>query len=199
MSAEMPGGRTMEANAGDLGERQGNGWRTARWAAIGLILVAPLVAMQFTNEVNWDVADFALAGALLVGVNVLYELASRLTGDTVYRAAVGVALAAALLLVWVNGAVGIIGSENNEANLMYGGVLAVGIVGAILSRFRPHGMARAMYAAAVTQALVAAIALIGGLGGPESGPVEIVALNGFFIALFAGSASLFQKAASRHR
>jgi hypothetical protein len=150
--------------------------------------------MQFTDEVNWDVADFAVAGALLIGVNVLYELALRMTGNIAYRAAVGVALAAALILVWVNGAVGIIGSENNDANLMYGGVLAVGVIGAIISRFRPNGMARALFAAALTQALVAVIALIAGLGSPESGPLEIVALNGFFVALFAGSALLFQKA-----
>ncbi len=185
----------MTANAGGPGERHGSGWRIARWAAVGLILLLPLVAMQFTDEVNWDVADFAVAGALLIGVNVLYELALRMTGDIVYRAAVGVALAAALILVWVNGAVGIIGSENNDANLMYGGVLAVGVIGAIISRFRPHGMARALFAAALTQALIAVIALIAGLGSPESGPLEIVALNGFFVALFAGSALLFQKAA----
>ena len=38
----------------------------------------------------------------------------RKTGDAAYRTAVGVALAAAFLLIWVNGAVGIIGSENND-------------------------------------------------------------------------------------
>jgi peptidoglycan/LPS O-acetylase OafA/YrhL len=151
--------------------------------------------MQFTDEVNWDVADFALFGALLIGVGVSYELAVRTTGDNAYRAAVGVALAAAFILVWVNGAVGIIGSEDNPANLMYGGVLAVGIIGAIIARFQPHGMARALFATALAQALVAVIALIAGLGSPWSGPLEIVALNGFFVALFVGSALLFQRAA----
>jgi len=151
--------------------------------------------MQFTDEVNWDVADFAFAGALLVGVGVPYELAVRKTGDTAYRAAVGVALAAAFILVWVNGAVGIIGSEDNDANLMYGGVLAVGVIGAIIARFRPRGMARALFATALAQTSVAVIALIAGLGSPESGPLEIVALNGFFVALFVGSALLFREAA----
>jgi hypothetical protein len=78
---------------------------------------------------------------------------------------------------------------------MYVGVLAVGIVGAIIARFRPHGMARALFATALAQALVAAIALIAGLGLPWSGPAEILVLNGFFIALFAGSAWLFRRAA----
>ncbi len=50
-----------------------------------------------------------------------------------YRFAVGVALAAAFLLVWMNLAVGLIGSEDNPANLMYFGVLAVGFIGAIIA------------------------------------------------------------------
>jgi hypothetical protein len=116
-------------------------------------------------------------------------------GNIAYRAAVAVALAAALLLVWVTGAVGIIGSEDNNANTMYFGVLAVGIVGAIVARLRPHEMARALFATALAQASVAVIALIFGLGLPWSPPLEILALNGFFVGLFVGSALLFRYAA----
>ena len=185
----------MEGITQDGGRRRGSRWRIAAWSAAALILLLPLLAMQFTDQVVWDVADFAIFGALLVGVGVTYELAARMTGDTAYRAAVGVALAAAFLLVWVNGAVGIIGSEDNDANLMYGGVLAVGVIGAIIARFQPRGMARALFATALAQALVAVVALIAGLGSPGSGPLEIVALNGFFVALFVGSAWLFREAA----
>jgi len=167
----------------------------AAWAAAALLLLLPLVAMQFTDEVVWDVADFAFAGALLVGTGVTFELAARKTGDSAYRAAVGVALAAAFILIWVNGAVGIIGSEDNPANLMYFGVLAVGIIGALLARFQPLGMARALFATALAQTSVAVIAVIAGLGQPWSGPLELSALNGFFVALFLGSAWLFRKAA----
>jgi hypothetical protein len=116
-------------------------------------------------------------------------------GNIAYRAAVAVALAAALLLVWVTGAVGIIGSEDNNANLMYFGVLAVGIVGAIVARLRPHEMARALFATALAQALVAVIALIFGLGsGNPPGVLGILILNGFFVGLFVGSALLFRNA-----
>src|SRR5688572_31081806 len=107
--------------------------------AAGFILLLPLLAMQITDEVVWDQADFAVAGALLVGTGLMYELAARKAGNIAYRAAVGVALAAALLLVWLNLAVGVIGTENDLANVMYIGVLAVGIIGAIIARFRPHG------------------------------------------------------------
>ncbi|HEY7518660.1 MAG TPA: hypothetical protein VIE36_10250 [Methylomirabilota bacterium] len=122
---------------------------------------------------------------------------STRTNSTAYRSAIGVALAAALLLVWLSLGVGIIGQDGDPANLMYFGVLAVGIIGAIIARLQPHGMARTLFATALAQALVTAIALIGRLGLPWSPPAEILALNGFFIASFVGSAWLFRRAALR--
>jgi O-antigen/teichoic acid export membrane protein len=119
--------------------------------------------------------------------------------STAYRFAAGVALAAALILVWLSLGVGIIGKDGDPANLMYFGVLAVGIIGAIVARLQPHGMARALFATALAQALVAAIALIAGLGLPWSGPAEILILNGFFVVLFAASAWLFRRAARGNR
>jgi hypothetical protein len=160
------------------------------------MLLLPFLAMQVTDEVDWDVADFALFGAMLVGAGGSYELAARTTVNSAYRAAVGVAVAAAFILVWMNLAVGIIGSEDNPANLMYGGVLAVGIIGAAIARFEPHGMARALVATALAQALVGVIALTAGFGSTApSFPEAIVFLTGFFVALWLGSAWLFRKAA----
>jgi hypothetical protein len=168
--------------------RRGNRWRMARWGTAALILLLPLVAMQLTDEVNWTGSDFAVMGAMLATVCGAYELAAWMTGNRAYRAAVGVALAAAFLLVWLNLAVGIIGTENNPANLMFGGVLAVGIIGAVIARLQPQGMARASVATALAQALVGVIALI-------IGSVEAVILTGFFVALWLTSARLFRKAA----
>ena len=119
---------------------------------------------------------------------------SNMSDRNAYRFAAGVALAAALLLVWLSLGVGIIGADGDPANTMYFGVVGVGIIGAIVARFRPHGMARALFATALAQALVAVIALIFGLGLPWSPPVEILILNGFFVALFVGSALLFRHA-----
>jgi hypothetical protein len=115
---------------------------------------------------------------------------------TAYRSAVGVALAAALFLLWLMGAVGVIGVEGDRADLMYFGVLALGIIGAIIARFKPHGMALALAATALAQALVAVIALIAGKHeSPISSVAEILGLNGIFVALFLGSAWLFRRAA----
>lgn len=146
----------------------------------------------------WDVVDFAVFGAMILGVGVVYTLARRKSDYTVYRLAVGVALAASFILIWVNGAVGIIGDEGNDANMMYFGVLAVGIIGAIIVRFQPHGMVRVLYATALTQTAVAVIAMIAGLGSnAPSWPNDVLILTGFFVALWLLSARLFQHAARK--
>lgn len=165
--------------------------------ATGFILLIPLVAMQFTDEVVWSLGDFVVAGILLFGSGLTYELVARKGGTTAYRAAVGVAIAAAVLLVWVNLAVGIIGSEDNPANLLYLGVLAVGLIGAIIARFQPHGMARALFTTALAQFLVPVIALI--IWKPSfsepPGVVGVFFLNAFFVMPFVVSALLFRHAA----
>ena len=112
-----------------------------------------------------------------------------------YRLAVGITVVAAFLLVWLSLGVGIIGKDGDPANLMYFGVLAVGIPGALLARFRPLGMACTLFTMALVQAGVAIIAIAGGLGRPWSGPLELAALNGFFICAFLGAAWLFRRAA----
>ena len=181
----------MTGNTANEGRRRRSRWRIAAWGAAAALILLPLCAMQVTDAVMWDLADFVVAGALVVGIGVTYELAARMIGNSAYRAAVGVALAAAFILVWGNLAVGIIGSEDNPANLMYGGVLAVGIIGALIARFQPDGMARVLCATALAQMVVAVIALIAGLGSRG----DIVMLTGFFATLWLIAAWLFRKAA----
>jgi hypothetical protein len=57
------------------------------------VLLVPLVAMQFTSEVDWSPFDFAFAAILLAGSGVLVEQAVRSPRRIAYRvgaAAVGV-------------------------------------------------------------------------------------------------------------
>lgn len=183
---------TMTGDTENGGGRRMSRWQIATWIAAVLILLVPLVAMQFTDEVNWSVGDFVFAGVLLFGALGAYELAARMTGNTTYRAAVGVALVAAFLLVWVNAAVGI---TDSDADGMYLGVIAVGIVGTLLARFRPHGMARAMIATALALIGVGVIALVAGVVPAHNSPLKIMGITGFFVVLFIGSALLFREAA----
>lgn len=158
------------------------------------VLLIPLLA-----GAPWSLFDFVVAGALVFGTGLAYLLVVRKTGSTAYRVAVAAALAPAFLLVWVNGAVGIIGSEDNPANLLYAGVLAVWALGIVIARFRTVGMARALFVAGLAQALVPVIALI--VWTPQvfsvessQGVLHAFAVNAFFVALFIGSALLFRYA-----
>ena len=120
----------------------------------------------------------------------------RIKAASAYRFAIGSSLATAFLLVWVVGAVGLIGAEGNPADLMYGGVLAVGLIGAAIARLRSRGMARAMLATALAQSAVAAIALITGEHlSPVTSVPEILGSNALFVVLWLGSAWLFKRAA----
>jgi hypothetical protein len=158
--------------------------------ATTFLLLIPLLANW-----PWTPSDFVFAGALIFGTGITYVLVASRAGKIAYRAAVGVALVAGFLLVWINLAVGIIGEPDEVANVMYIGVLAVGIAGAFVARFRPQEMARALLATAFAQALVAVVTLFFGLGsGSSPGVLGILTLNGFFISLFAGSALLFRYA-----
>lgn len=152
----------MRADPHPHGNARGNPWREVVWGAAGALLLLPLVAMQFTREVNWSPADFVVFGGMLLAACGSYDLATWLSGHALYRAGAAVALATAFLLVWVNLAVGIIGAENNPANLVYAGVLGVAIAGALMARWRPSGMRRALQATAAAQALASVLALAAG-------------------------------------
>lgn len=112
--------------------------------------------------------------------------------STMYRIAIGLTLVASCLLIWLSLGIGIIGEDGDLANMMYFGVIAIGVIGAAISRLQPLGMAYSLFAMALAQALVAVIALTLGLGLPYSGPAEIILLNGFFVAMFAVSGWLFR-------
>lgn len=186
----------MVANVANEGVRWGSILRNSAWGGAALLLLLPLLAMQFTREVNWGVGDFIVMGALLAACAGTVHLATRLTDDFTYLAGVLIAVGTSFLLIWINLAVGFIGSEGNPANLMFGGVILVAAIGSAMARFRPGGMARAMLAAAVAEGLIAAVVWLGGMGADEpAGPVRILILTSLFAvpwlvaaALFAGSA-----------
>lgn len=149
------------------------------------------------EQMNWSPFDFILMGVVLFSIGLAYELVARRSSKTVYRVAVGVGLAGAFLLFWANGAVGIIGSEDNPANLMYGAVFAVGLIGSLISWFKPRGMAYTLFTAALVQMLVPVFALFiwpAQASWGEPGVIGVFFLNGFFSMLFVASALLFRRA-----
>ena len=166
-------------------------------AAIGTapILLLPLAASRLAASFNWGLMDFILTGVLLFAPALTYDLITRRVGSTLYRVAFAVAIATAAFLFFSNLAVGIIGSEDELANLMYLGVIALAALGAIGVRFRAGGMARVMFVTAIAQALTVVVALVFGMHNyPGSSALEIATLNGFFIALWVIAGLLFRQA-----
>ncbi len=168
-------------------------------AAIALVLMIPLIAMQFTKEVNWSLFDFILMGVVLSSLAFAYELIARRVEKSVYRAAFSIGLMGAFFLFFVNGAVGIIGNEDQPANLMYTIVFAVGLIGSLMARFKPRGMAITLFTTAVAQMSVPLIALI--IWPPSTtswspSVFRVFVLNACFAMLFVISALLFQRAST---
>jgi hypothetical protein len=158
-----------------------------------LVLSVPLVAQQFTDEVNWSVADFLVMGVLIFSAGLSYVLITRYVTNIVHKAAIVMALGSTFLMIWANLAVGLIGSGPNPGNLMYLGVIAVGFIGTFFSRFTPAGMERTLYAMALAVVLLAIIALATNMQQyAGSSVVEIIGVNGFFTVLFGISGLLFR-------
>jgi hypothetical protein len=167
-----------------------------RWVLVtAAVLAVPALAMALDigipdpgsgiEGVNWGPMDFAIVGVLVLGAGILYEYASTRAGAFAHRAAVGIAIAAGLLLVWVNLAVGMMDVE--PGNLMYALVVFVALVGATIGRFEPRQASIAMFAAAGVHAVVAVIAVATGLG-------PTLPADAFFVAAWVGSGLLFRRA-----
>ena len=75
--------------------------------AVGALLTVPLIAMQLSTEVNWDLFDFIAAGILLFGTGALFIIIARRVPKTNARVVLGVVLAIALCYLWAELAVGI--------------------------------------------------------------------------------------------
>ena len=165
------------------------------WAVVvALILLIPLVAMQFTSEVNWTLSDFVFAGVLLFGTGLTYELVARKAGGIRVpsrrrRCACGSVpprldkrcrwhhrerRQSRQPDVWRRAR-----RRNHRRRL---------------SRASSHsGMARALFATALAQMLVPVIALIAWRPSLDDAPgiVGVFMLNAFFVMLFVVSAFSF--------
>jgi len=162
---------------------------------IGLILLIPTL-LALLALWHWRPGAYVLASVLLLGgAGLTYALVvKKRMSNKAYRFAVGVALVAVALLVWMNVAVGgILGDD--PANMMYFGVLLVGSTGAVIAHLEPRGMSQALFATAFAMVLVPSIALIIGTPAAAAGVMALFGLHIAFALLFAGSALLFRKAA----
>ena len=164
-------------------------WRKAVWGAALVLLSLPAIAMRFFPEagVDWTWSDFAVMGVLLGSCCGLYEIATRISGNWIYRAAFALAVLTGFLQMWVNMAVGIISPPHEPDNILFPIVLLVGIAAAIIVRFRVQKMAQVLFLTAAAQAAVGAYCLL-------IASLEGTLCSGFFAALWFAAGVLFWKA-----
>lgn len=79
-------------------------------AGVGVLLLIPLIAMQFTKEVDWNIFDFLIMGILLSGTGFLCELVLRKAKSTQSRILICGLVIFLFLLTWIELAVGIFGT-----------------------------------------------------------------------------------------
>jgi hypothetical protein len=159
-----------------------------------LILLLPLWGNFNVEGCNWSPFDFVAAFIVLFGAGSVFEWIASKGGTSDYRVAVGVACATGLVLLWINMAVGLIGSDDNPANLMYLMVLALAFSGACLAGFESRGTSRALFVTAAAQALVPVMALIFNPDDFSPGVARVFLLNSLFVAMWIVSALLFRYA-----
>ncbi|EAQ30311.1 hypothetical protein NAP1_06025 [Erythrobacter sp. NAP1] len=75
-------------------------YRIAFGALSCTLLAIPLLAMQLTGEVNWQIGDFVVAALMLLTLGAVIELVARFVSGRALRAtAIAIALAG-FVFVW---------------------------------------------------------------------------------------------------
>lgn len=173
--------------------------RLLRWAAFlaGALLI-PFLGGEITDEIQWEFTDYLIMGVVLAMIIFLYELLARRSRSTLYRAGFALGLVGLFLLFWVNGAVGLIGSEDQAVNQLFWIVFIIVLAGGIGSKVRAKGLSITMYTAAAAQLALPAIGLL--IWPPPAtswspGIFGVFLLCAFFAFLFFVSGRFFQKAA----
>ena len=166
------------------------------WTIVIVLILILLIVMQFSNEINWS--ETLAYSIILLIAGGLYELYQWLKKQSkMYRIARYIGLFWIFFLGRVSGAIGIIGSENNPANIMYRAIPGIIIIGSLISQFKPYWMAFTLFITAFVQILVPIIALFiwpSKVSWGEAWVIGVFILNSIFSLIFIISALLFLRA-----
>ena len=170
----------------------GFSWRLAGWGGSAALLAVPYFA-----RFPWSAADFAMVGGAFLVVGGLIELVVRSSSSIAYRWGAIVAILASLGLVWVNVAVGMLGDEDNPANLLFAAIIGLVLLLGLIGNFSAAAMARACFVAAAAVLAVAIVAPIAGLGSSGTDAIrEAVLSAALFVPLWSLAGLLFRRAAT---
>jgi hypothetical protein len=159
-------------------------WRVVGWGCGMALLAVPALAGW-----DWNAAGFIIFGMTFAVLGGLIELAAHKAGSAAHGWASAIAVLTGFVLLWV----GRIGSEDGHLqNFIYFVEIAVAFAGAVGARFRPMGLAWAMFLTALFQ-LVVTLAIVSGWGAqPGTSAFGSLAFNVAVGALWALAGVLFR-------
>jgi hypothetical protein len=140
---------------------------------------------------SWDALDFLAAAGLIGATALALVLLFRLGRAPAYRLAATTAVVGCLALVWVNLAVGLVGSAANDFNMLYAFVPLLGLLGTLISRASARGLGLTAAGMAILMVSLLAAAIV---TQPDAFSAPGTGLHILFIAVFAFSAWQFQRA-----
>lgn len=77
---------------------------------VAVILLIPLVSMQFSDQVNWTLSDFVIGGLLLLFTGLIIDFVLRKTKNSKIRLPIIIGIIILFALLWAELAVGIFGT-----------------------------------------------------------------------------------------
>ena len=175
-------------------EAKGETWTRWLWVGALVLLLVPFVAMQLTSEVNWGLGDFIFAALMLSALCGVVQLAVRRSSKATFRWAMALAALGGFAVIWVNLAVGIVASEDNDYNSVFFLIILATIAASMVVRVKAEAMAKILPVTA--GALLVALGVGQVLGSDELHDTRIAEWVGVtvFAGLFALSAILFRRA-----
>lgn len=179
----------MDGILGSNGPLRTFPWRKLVWGTAITLMVAATVAKFTVAGFNWSPGDFVFAAVLIGGGALAFELAMWVArGSTPYLLGAAMGIGACFLLVWINAAVGIIGDEDNAANLGFLAIVLVAMLGTLAARARAAGMAVAMTVCGAAQLAMAGYAF-------WVSSIEGIVASVVFAGIWFTAAHLFRVAA----
>lgn len=141
---------------------------------------------------SWLPAVFVLA--LLA--NVFYIIKRISAGNKDYQIGAAIALITSYLIFHIEAGVGINGPQMFLTAVLEVGVFTVGLVGALIARYKPAGMFKTVVAVTIAQCCaVFALIVSGAVPNAAAGYGEVILFNGIFILGYAVSAFFFWRSA----
>ncbi len=157
-----------------------------------VLLLVPYIASLFVEGWNWSGFDYVFAWVMFSFLSLALTYVVRIDTSISYKAAVGLSAVTTFVLVWINGAVGIIG--DSDINMLYAFVALIVVVGAAVAKLRAGGMAVTLFIAAAAQFLIPIVALIAGVSDFSPGVPQVLLLNACWVISFATAGALFRSA-----